>query len=202
MKFDAVLFDIGNVLLDWDPRHLYLDTFDGDTAATERFLAEVLPMAWIVETDAGKPMAQAVAERIATHPHEAERIALYESHWPKTVRGAIQGSVEILAELKARNTRLYALTNFSADTWPRALARFEFLNWFETAVVSGQLGVVKPDPRIYEAAIERCALDPARTVFIDDRIENIEAARAFGIHGLHFAGPAKLRVDLAALGLL
>ena len=202
MKFDAVLWDVGKVLLDWDPRHLYLDTFGGDAAATERFLAEVLPLSWIVETDAGKPLAQAVAERIAAHPHEAGRIALYETHWPKTVRGAIPGSVEILAELKVRNTRLYALTNFSAETWPRALARFDCLGWFETAVVSGQLGLVKPDPRIYVAAIEHCRLDPVRTVFIDDRLENVAAARAFGMHGLHFTGAQALRDDLAGLGLL
>jgi 2-haloacid dehalogenase len=202
MKFDAVLFDVGKVLLDWDPRHLYLDTFNGDAAATERFLAEVLPLAWILEMDAGKPMAQAVAEKIAAHPQHAERIALYESQWARTVRGAVPGSVEILAELRARNLRLYALTNFSAETWPLALARFDFLGWFEAAVVSGQIGLAKPDPRIYAAAIERCRLDPSRTVFIDDRMENVEAARAFGIHALQFTSAARLRTDLEGLGLL
>ena len=202
MKFDAVLFDVGKVLLDWDPRHLYLDTFGGDTTATARFLAEVVPLSWIMEMDAGKPMAQAVAERIAAHPAHAERIAMYQADWEKTVRGAIPGSVEILAELRARKTRLFALTNFSVETWPLAVQRFDFLGWFETAVVSGEVGLAKPDPRIYSAAIERCRLAPERTVFVDDRLENVEAARAFGMHGLQFIDAGALRTDLAGLGLL
>jgi 2-haloacid dehalogenase len=202
MKVDAVLFDVGKVLLDWDPRYLYLDSFAGDAEATERFLAEVLTLDWISEMDAGKPMAQAVAERSAAYPQHAARIAMYHAHWEKTVRGTVPGSVEILAELRARDTRLCALTNFSTETWPLALRRFDFLGWFETAVVSGEVGLVKPDPQIYRLAIERCRLVPQQTLFIDDRLDNVVAARSCELHALQFTDAAKLRTDLAGLGLL
>lgn len=202
MKPEVVLFDVGRVLLDWDPRYLYLDTFGGDAEATARFLDEVLPLAWISEMDAGKPMAQAVAERSAAFPLHAARIAMYMTRWPETIRGAVPGSVEILAELRARETRICALTNFSAETWPLALQRFEFLRWFDTAVVSGELGLVKPDPRIYHASIERCRLDPQRTLFVDDRLENVEAARSCGFCAIQFAGAVQLRADLAGFDLL
>lgn len=199
---DAVVFDIGRVLLDWDPRYLYRDYFAGDEAAMERFLAEVVTMDWIRALDAGHAIDAAIAQKSAAHPAHAERIALFKSHWLQTIRGPVPGSVEILAELRRKGMRLYALTNFAADTWPQARRRFDFLDWFDAAVVSGEIGLTKPDPRIYAAAIDTCRLDPPRTVFIDDMPANVEAARAFGIRALHFTSAQKLRADLADLGVL
>ena len=199
---DAVLFDLGKVLLDWNPRYFYSRFFEGDEDALERFLAEAVPGHWILEMDAGKPGAVAIAERQRLLPQHAELIGRWSEGWPQMLRGEIAGSVRILDELRRRGLRLYALTNFSTETFPIARERCEFLGWFEDIVVSGEHGVVKPDPIIYELAFRRCRLEAARTVFIDDTPANVEAARELGLHALHFTGPEKLRADLVALGLL
>ena len=118
------------------------------------------------------------------------------------LKDEIAGSVEILGELRNKGHRLHALTNWSAETFPIARRRFEFLKWFENIVVSGEVGLAKPDPRIFALTIERCRLDPARTVFIDDSLRNVEAGRSAGMHALHFRDPDQLRADLNQLGLL
>lgn len=198
---DAVLFDLGKVLLDWDPRYYYRDFF-GDEEALEAFVREVVAPDWILEMDAGKPVAQAVAERSRLYPEHAGLIERWPSGWPAMLRGEIAGSVAVLAALRARGLRLYALTNFSTETFPVARERHPFLGWFEDIVVSGEHGLVKPDPRIYRLAIERCRLEPSRTVFIDDAPANVAAGRAAGMHALHFTAPERLRADLVALGVL
>jgi len=198
---DAVVFDIGKVLLDWNPRYYYRRFFDSE-AAMDAFLVEALPPDWVAEMDAGKPAAVAIAERQRLFPRHAALIARWTEGWSTMLRGPIEGSVNILAELRARRTRLLALTNFSTETWPLALARFDFLSWFEDAVVSGEHGVVKPDPRIFEIAIRRFRLDPQRAVFIDDLAGNVAAANASGLRALHFTGAPRLRADLEELGLL
>ena len=199
---DAVLFDLGKVLLDWDPRYFYRDVFGGDERALERFVAEVVTSEWLRELDTGTPVDRAIAEHQQRYPEYAEMIAMWPQGWPHMLRGEIAGSVEILNELRARGMRLYSLTNFSTETFPIARSRFPFLSWFEDVVMSGEFGVTKPDPRIYRIAIERCHLAPGRTVFVDDLPANVEAAREHGFHALHFTGPEKLRADLRALGAL
>jgi 2-haloacid dehalogenase len=199
---DTVLFDLGKVLLDYSPRYYYERFFGGDEHALERFLAEVVPGDWVLEMDRGMPMDDAIAARQRRYPQHAGLIARWKEGWPQMLRGEIAGTVEILDELRQRGHRLYALTNFSHETWPLARARFAFLGWFEDVVVSGEVGLVKPDPRIYRLAVERCRLEPARTVFVDDLQANVAAARAEGLHALHFTVPERLRADLAALGLL
>ena len=198
---DAVVFDLGKVLLDWNPRYYYRQFFASEEAM-DVFLAEALPPAWVAEMDAGKPADIAIAERQRLLPRYAALIGRWKEGRHTMLRGPIAGSVAILGELRARGTRLYALTNFSAETWPVARKRFEFLDWFEDIVVSAEHGVVKPDPRIFEIAIRRFRIDPARAVFIDDRAENAAAARACGFHTLHFTVAAKLRMDLQGLALL
>ncbi len=197
----AVVFDLGKVLLDWNPRYYYRRFFDSE-GAMDAFLAEALPPQWVAEMDAGKPADVAIAERQRAFPRHGELIGRWKEGWNTMLRGPIEGSVQILAELRARGTPLYALTNFSAETWPVALARFEFLSWFRDTVVSAEHGVVKPEPLIFEIAIRRFAIDPPRTVFIDDLADNVAAARACGLRALHFTGADRLRSDLAALGLL
>ncbi len=146
---NTILFDLGAVLIDWNPRHLYRPLFKGDEAAMERFLGEIVPPSWNHEIDAGRPFADAVAERVRAFPDHAGLIALWKDEWPAMLRAAIPGSVEILAELRGRGYRLYALTNWSAETFPIARERFEFLDWFEDIVVSGEVKLAKPDPRIF-----------------------------------------------------
>jgi 2-haloacid dehalogenase len=199
---DTVLFDLGAVLIDWNPRYLYRPLFKGDDRAMEHFLAEIAPSWWNLEIDAGKTFDQAVAERVAVHPDHAEMIAMWRDGWAEMLRDEIAGSVEILAELRGKGHRLHALTNWSAETFPIARRRFGFLQWFEDIVVSGEVGLAKPDPRIFALTIERCRLDPKRTVFIDDSERNVDAGRNAGMHALQFRDPHLLRLDLSRLGLL
>ena len=202
VECDTILFDLGAVLVDWNPRYLYRPLFNGDEQAMEHFLAEVVPPWWNLEIDAGKTFDQAVAERVAVHPDHADKIALWRDGWEQMLRDEIADSVEILVELRNRGYRMHALTNWSAETFPIARRRFEFLKWFEDIVVSGEVGLAKPDPRIFALAIDRCRLDPARTVFIDDSLRNVEAGRNAGMHALHFRDPQQLRTDLNRLGVL
>jgi 2-haloacid dehalogenase len=199
---DAVLFDLGGVLIDWNPRYLYRAHFAENEAAMEHFLTHVCAGDWNHEIDAGKRFADAVAERQRLFPSHAELIALWESGWETMLGDAIAETVAILEELKARGLRLYALTNWSYETFPIARRRFDFLDWFQDIVVSGEVKLAKPDPRIFDLARTRCRLAPGATVYIDDAPRNVEAARALGFHALHFQEPARLRHELAALKLL
>ncbi len=199
---EAVLFDLGAVLIDWNPRYLYRPLFKGDDAAMERFLDEVVPGWWNREIDAGKPFAEAVAERIREFPDHAQMISLWKDRWEAMLQDAIHDSVDILAELRSRGYRLCALTNWSAETFPLARRRFGFLEWFEDIVVSGEVGLAKPDPRIFALTIDRCRLNPAHTLFVDDSPHNVDAGRNAGLHALHFQSPAGLRSDLTRMGLL
>jgi 2-haloacid dehalogenase len=198
----TVLFDLGGVLIDWNPRYLYRPLFGGDEAAMEDFLARVCPPEWNHQLDEGKPFAQAVAERQRLFPEHAELIALWRAGWPQMLREEIGDTVAILRELRERGTRLLALTNWSAETFPIARARFPFLSWFEDIVVSGEVGMAKPDARIYALTIRRTGLDPTATLFTDDSPRNIEAGRASGLHAELFRDPAGLRATLRTVGLL
>jgi 2-haloacid dehalogenase len=197
---DTVVFDLGGVLIDWDPRHLYRGLF-ADDAAMEAFLAEVTTPEWNAAQDAGRPWSEAVALLVERHPERRELIEAFHRRWPEMLGGAIDGTVAILDELRVAGVRLLALSNWSAETFPVARRRFPFLAWFEGIVISGEVGAVKPDPRIFEHLIARYALEPAGTVFIDDSAGNVDAAARLGFVALRFADPGALRQDLARLGL-
>lgn len=197
---DTVVFDLGGVLVDWDPRYLYRSLFD-DEAAMERFLAEVCTPEWNLAQDAGRPWAEAVAMLSAQHPRHAEHIAAYRTRWLDTLRGPIQPTVDLLGELREQGVRLYALTNWSQETFPLARERFDFLGWFEGIVVSGEEQLIKPDPEIFRRLIQRYAIEPAHTLYIDDSLRNVAAAEALGMHGWHFQSADALRAHMRALGL-
>jgi 2-haloacid dehalogenase len=198
---DVVVFDLGGVLIDWNPRHLYRKIF-ADALEMERFLGEVCTQEWNEEQDAGRPFAEAVALLQARHPAEAERIAAFDRRWDEMIKGPIDETVAVLEELHAVGTPLYALTNWSAEKFPVAQRRFSFLERFRGILVSGEVGLKKPDPRIFRALSERFGIAPARAVFIDDSPKNVAAAAAEGFHALHFTGAAALRRDLRQLGFL
>lgn len=198
----VVIFDLGGVLIDWNPRYLYRKLFDGDEAAMEAFLGSVCTPHWNERQDAGRRFAEAEAELIALHPEKEPLIRAWRLRFGETIRGAIDGTVEVLTELKSRGTPLYALTNWSGETFPTQLPRFAFLHWFRGIVVSGDEGMMKPDPRIFRLLLDRHGLRAGDCVFIDDNAKNAAAADALGIHGIHFRDPASLRRDLGALGLL
>ena len=197
----AVTFDLGGVLIDWDPRHLYRTLFP-DAASMERFLAEVTTPQWNAAQDAGRPWTEAVEDLAARFPDRRPLIEAYWQRWPETLGGAIDGTVEVLADLRERGVRLLALSNWSAETFPIARERYSFLAWFEGIVISGEVGVVKPDARIFEALIEGHGVEPSRTVFVDDTEVNVAVAEELGFIGLRFVDPETLRVDLERLGLL
>jgi 2-haloacid dehalogenase len=198
----VVVFDLGGVLIDWDPRHLYRQLFDGDDAAMERFLAEVCNNEWNVRQDAGRPFADAVAELVLRHPAQRALIEAYHLRWPEMVAGPIDGSVELLAELRAAGYELHALTNWSAETFALTRPRFAFLAWFESILVSAEVGLIKPDPRIFQLLLERIGRAARACIYIDDSQRNVDAAAALGFDALHFQGAGPLRADLVRRGLL
>ena len=198
----VVVFDLGGVLLQWDPHFLYRKLFAGDEAAVEAFLANVCTEAWNERQDAGRPFAEAVAELLPAHRDKQALIEAFGQRFGEMIPGAIEGSVDILHELKRAGVPLYALTNWSAETFPSQRDRFEFLGAFDGIVVSGDEGVIKPDPRIFRVLLERYRIAPRTAVFIDDNPGNAAAATALGMHGIHFTSPERLRRELAALGLL
>jgi 2-haloacid dehalogenase len=198
----AVVFDLGGVLIDWDPRHLYRSLFHGDEAAMDTFLATVCTPAWNRQQDTGRPWSEAVATLIAEHPDQRDLITAYWERWPETLGDAIAPTVEVLAELHAAGVPLYALSNWSAETFPAARPRYPFLEWFDGTVISGEARAAKPDPRIYEALLERYDLDPGSILFIDDVAENVEAAVALGIRSVRFTDGPALRRELVRLGVL
>jgi 2-haloacid dehalogenase len=189
-----------------DPAHMLPELLDvvgrGEEAAMEHFLATICTHEWNRCQDVGRSFAEGCHLLKTEHPDRTELIDAYAARFGEMMAGPMAGSVEILAELKASGTAFYGLTNFSAETYPVAFERFEFLRWFSGIVVSGEVGVIKPDPRIFELLIERFAIDPEDTVYIDDVEANVVSARPFGIHAIHFTTAAALREELVGLGLL
>ena len=199
-KIDAVIFDIGRVLVAYDPRLLFRQILP-DEAAVERFLAEVCTSEWNYQQDLGGSWDVAIAERIARFPEHEEAIRAFRTRWQEMVPGEIPESVALLEALHRNGVPLYSITNFSRDTFVETKARFPFLSLFRDIVVSSEEGVGKPDPRIYRLAIERFGIEPGRSLFIDDIAANAEGARAVGLQAVQFVSPEGLRADLERFGL-
>lgn len=198
---DAVVFDLGGVLIDWNPQYLY-GRLIPDAAARARFLAEVCPQSWNERQDAGRALDAATAERLALFPQHADLIAAYYGRWEEMLAGAIDDTVVLLEALHRRGVPLYALTNWSAELFPVARRRFAFLEYFRGIVVSGEEGLVKPDPAIFRVLCERHRLAPATCLFIDDNPANVAAAATLGFAHHRFASAAALRTCLNELRLL
>jgi 2-haloacid dehalogenase len=197
----VIVFDLGGVLVDWNPRHLYRKLFDDD-AAMERFLEEVCHSAWNLEQDRGRSFADAIEEAAFRHPDQRAMIEAYHMRWDEMVAGEIEGSVAILEELVQAGYELHALTNWSAETFPIARARFAFLERFETILVSGDERLVKPDARIFQLMLERITHPALACVYIDDSAKNVVAAAALGFDAIHFTSAPELRAALTGRGLL
>jgi len=200
-RVDAVVFDLGGVLIDWDPRYLYRTLFDGDDAAMERFLAEVTTPAWNAEQDAGRTWREAVDALIALHPDRRDVIVAYDERWAEMLGGPIDGTVDVLADLRRIGIRLAALSNWSAEKFPIARERYPFLGWFDAIVISGEVGMAKPDPRIFRHLLERTGLAAETVVYVDDAPANVAAATQLGMTAVRFRDPETLRDDLRRLGL-
>ncbi len=198
----AVVFDLGGVLVDWNPRHLYRKLFPGDDAGMEHFLATVCTPDCNEQQDAGRPFAEATAALQRRYPEHAERIAAWWERWDEMCPGPIAGGPALLHEVKAAGFSVYALSNWSAETWPRIQHRFDFFSAFDGIVISGAIGIKKPDPAIYRHLIETYALEPGSTLFIDDSARNVEAAREVGLQALRFESTSRLREALIARQVL
>lgn len=196
-----LVFDLGGVLIDWDPRHLYRKLID-DEDDINIFLSEVCNPEWNVKQDAGRALAEATAERIALFPEKKSLIEAFYDRWEEMLGGEIAETVEILGELKAKGVTLYALTNWSGETFPIALQRFDFLRWFEGTLVSGVEKLAKPDPAIFHLLLNRYDLQAEDCLFIDDSKINIEAATRIGFETHHFTSANRLRQYLTQANLL
>lgn len=202
MSHCFAVLDLGGVLIDWNPRYLYRKIFGSDETAMENFLATVCTQSWNEEQDRGRPFAEGCALLKTAHPQQSELIDAWFARYEEMLGGALQESVAIVSELRARKVPLYALSNWSTETFPIALRRFEFLGWFQGVLLSGEVRILKPDPRIYQTLFRRYGIDPSRAVYVDDHRSNVEAAAQLGMHAIHFTGPTSLRSELARVGLL
>ena len=197
MTIKTIIFDLGGVLIDWNPEYLYLDIFEGDRVKMNAFFKQVCTMDWNENQDAGYPLSKATEDRIALFPEYETLIKIYYGRWEEMLGEAITSSVQILKKLiNDPKFRVVALTNWSAETFPIALKRFDFLHWFEGIVVSGTEKTRKPYPEIYQITLDRFNIAPSETLFIDDNLRNIKGAEAIGINGIHFSTPEKLITDL------
>lgn len=191
----TIIFDLGGVLIDWDPRHLYRKILS-DEAEIEHFLTNICSPDWNAQQDAGRPFKEGVALLVRQWPEKQQLIEAYHTRWIEMIGGPIQGTVEIFKDLRAAGYPVYALTNWSSETFALVRHRYDFFEWFLGIVVSGEEKLIKPDHAIYHVLLDRYELKPAETVFIDDSAANIEAAKGLGIDAIRFTTPEHLQEAL------
>lgn len=191
-KTPAIIFDLGGVLIDWNPRYLFRKIFDGDEERVDWFLSEVCPQSWNVQMDGGYPFQQAIEDRCQLFPELADVLHAYWERWDETISGEIPETVAILAKLREAGYPLYVLSNWSAETFARVRAQFPFLDWFDELIISGQIGLTKPNKEIFDYLLEKVGLPAEECLFIDDRAENTDAAEKFGFQTVLFTSPEEL----------
>ena len=189
----AIIFDFGGVLLEWDPRHLYQRFFPGQAQAMDAFLAEIDFYAWNAQQDKGRAFAEGIAALSAQFPQHARLIQAYYDHWEDSITGAITGSVEILRALKENGYPLFGLSNWSAETYPRARRMYPFFELFDDIILSGEVKLNKPDPAIFRLLLKRIGYSARECLLIDDSQPNIETAKSLGFNTIHFASPTQLK---------
>jgi 2-haloacid dehalogenase len=198
----AIIFDFGGVLLDWNPRHLYRKFFNGNHAAMESFLAEINFAEWNLRQDMGRPFSIAVKELCVQFPQYADLIKAYDQRWEESIAGTIQPTLSILEALKQEGHSLYGLSNWSAEKFRMTRSRYAFFDWFDSIIVSGEVGLVKPDPRIYALFLVRIGRTAAECLFIDDSEANVAAAGQAGFKTIRYESSSQLEMGLRQLGLL
>jgi 2-haloacid dehalogenase len=201
-RYRDIIFDFGGVLIDWNPRYLYRKFFDGDTASMERFLTEIRFHEWNLEQDRGRPFSSAVAELCERFPTRAELIKAYDERWEESIAGPIQTTVTILGRLKQGGYRLHGLSNWSVEKFAIVRPRYEFFSWFDTILVSGEVRLVKPDPRIFAVLLDRIGSKPEECLFIDDSMRNVIVADQLGFKAIHFESAERLDEELRSLVVL
>lgn len=202
LPIKAIIFDFGNVLLEWDPRYLYRRFFPNDPERMEHFLQEIDFMEWNSHQDQGRPFAEGVAILSREFPQYTHLIRAYQDHWIESLGGSLTGTVEILKELKQAGYPLYGLSNWSAETFPHVRQKHDFFDLLDDTVISGEVGQVKPHPEIFEIALERIGRPAQECLFIDDSLANIHQAQKMGFEVVHFQSAEQLRAALHRLGIL
>lgn len=199
---NTVIFDLGGVLIDWNPRYVYRTIFNTEEEV-EWFIKNITTLDWNEQQDGGYPIAKAVEEKIAEYPQWEKEIRVYYDRWTEMLHGEIPDAVKIFRQLRAnKGLKIYALTNWSAELFPVALDLFDFLHLFDGRVVSGEEKMRKPFPEIYQLLLDRYKIEPAKALFIDDSLRNIKAAEKMGINAIQFISPEQLEIDLAKYDLL
>ena len=194
---NTIIFDLGGVLIDWDPEYVFNETYFDSIEKRDYFLNHICTSDWNEQQDAGYPIAIAAEEKVAAFPDWEKDIRAYYDRWPEMLKGPIHETVEIFRKLKQNsNLKFYALTNWSAETFPIALERFDFLHWFDGRVVSGEEKMRKPFPEFYQLLLNRYAVKPGEALFIDDSLRNVKAARELGISSIHYHSSEQLRSNL------
>jgi 2-haloacid dehalogenase len=200
-KFKAIVFDFAGVLIDWNPRYLYLKVFHGDLSAMEDYLAKVDFTAWNLRQDEGRSFSDGVAEASARFPEYQDLIRAYDEHYEESIAGVIQPTVDILGRLKKMGYLLYGLSNWSTEKFRLVRHKFGFFDWFESIVVSGDLKLVKPDPRIFIRFLNIIGRTAEECLLIDDSAENVEAARMLGFGVIQYRSPEQLEAMLIQMGV-
>jgi len=199
---NTIVFDLGGVLIDWNPEYVFLKEFRGDRKKMNWFFENICTSTWNEQQDAGYSLEQATLERIALFPEHERLIRMYYGEWEQMLGYELTGTVEILKKLhQSPDYTIYALTNWSGETFPVARQKFHFLSWFEGIVVSGDEKLVKPDPEIYKLLLDRYDLDAKNCVFIDDRADNVQAAVDLGFKGIQFSNDHQLFKELLDLNV-
>ncbi|MFD2161949.1 HAD family hydrolase [Paradesertivirga mongoliensis] len=196
----AIIFDLGGVLVDWNPKYLYQKIFT-DESEMKSFLETICTNDWNEEQDAGRTLQEATEVLIKEYPEQEENIKAYYGRWEEMLNGPIEGTVEIFKQLKEFGKyKIYALTNWSAETFPIAKQKYDFLNWFDGVVVSGTEKIRKPDPAFFQILLDRYNLKPEEVLFIDDNFRNVKSALKMGIDSIHFISPEELHAELVDRG--
>ena len=198
----AVLFDFGNVLLEWNPRRVYRRYFPDNEEAMEQFLHEVNFMEWNAQLDKGRSFSEGVAVLSRQFPHHSDLIQAYHDNWEESIGDYLEGTVAIMRRLKQAGYALYGLSNWSAETFPIVRDRYDFFRLLDDIVISGEVGSIKPEPDIFKIMLGRIGKPAAQCLFIDDSLANIEQARRMGFGTIHFQSPEELEKDLYKLQLL
>jgi 2-haloacid dehalogenase len=198
----AVIFDFGNVLIEWNPRYVYNRYFPNDPEGMERFFREVDFMGWNALQDKGRSFKEGVADISARFPHYTHLFQAYHDHWKDSIGVAYWGTVEIMKQLKQKGYPLYGLSNWSTETFPHTRAKYDFFDLLDDMVISGAVGHVKPEPEIYHILLAKVGRPAGECLFIDDSLPNIHQANTMGFVTIHFQSSEKLKMDLENLGIL
>ena len=195
-QIDTIVFDLGGVLIDWNPDYVFRTIFENEEKM-RWFYNNICTPAWNEEQDAGRSLQVATEELVTQFPEHEENIRAYYGRWEEMLGGPISGTVEVLRELKQSNQfKLFALTNWSHETFPIALQKYDFLHWFDGRLVSGEEKTRKPFPEIYQKLIQRFDIEPGKAIYIDDNKKNLEPAAQLGFQTIHFQSPGQLRDEL------